>query len=217
MDSHLNAPQPGRRPADGERRAVRNLSAQYKVAAVLVYDALRKGALEWVRLVDPDAGRLDDVLIAQPGRLDAYQIKWSEYRNEVRFRDLVTGTTVSNKPYPAPFELMADGWRRLRVSHPTRRVHAHYLMHDGASARDIVKGPRQGPPQHLQSFLRNAFPQRTRWFEPESQVYATWSTNIDAIVAATALPADEFQAFIANCELDLDFDLPHSSLVGPAM
>lgn len=64
------------RPADGERRAVRNLTAQYVVAAMLTYDAIRSGELVWVRLVDPDAGRLDDVIIGRNGRVDAYQIKW---------------------------------------------------------------------------------------------------------------------------------------------
>ena len=41
-------------------------------------------------------------VIAQAGRLDAYHIKWSEYRHEVNFRDLVTASIVSGKVYPAP-------------------------------------------------------------------------------------------------------------------
>ncbi|MFP3708531.1 hypothetical protein SB783_31415 [Paraburkholderia sp. SIMBA_009] len=144
--------------------------------------------------------------------MDAYQIKWSEYRNEVRFRDLVNGSTVSGKPYPAPFKLMADGWSGLRVAHPTRRVHAHYLMHDAASARDSAKGPIQGQPSHLQSFLRNAFPHRAYWFETDNPAYVAWSAKIDEIKAAAALPTDEFRAFVADCELDLGFDLPNSQL-----
>ncbi|MFT6670473.1 MAG: hypothetical protein ACJAVZ_001942, partial [Afipia broomeae] len=49
-------------PADGERRALRNLSAQYQVAAKLIYTSLLDGELEWIRLVDPDAERLDDIV-----------------------------------------------------------------------------------------------------------------------------------------------------------
>jgi hypothetical protein len=67
-------------PADGERRSLRNLTAQYLVASMLVYDAIRSGELDWMRLVDPEAGRLDDVVIGRSGRVDAYQIKWSQYR-----------------------------------------------------------------------------------------------------------------------------------------
>jgi len=207
MANETTLPHP-KRPADGERRAIRNLSAQYSVAAALAYKALQQGDLEWVRLVDPDAGRLDDVMIARPGRLDAYQIKWSEYQNEVKFNELVTSTTVSNKPYPSPFELMADGWRRLRTSHPMRRIHAHYLMHDSPSARDVKDGRIDGQPSHLQSFLRNAFPTRAHWFDASDPVYAAWSTKIDAIATATKLPHDELTTFIADCELDLGYGLP---------
>ncbi|WP_147403425.1 ATP-binding protein [Pseudomonas aeruginosa] len=210
MTTRTTPPQP-KPPADGERRAIRNLSAQYRVAAALAYEALQQGELEWVRLVDPDAGRLDDVMIARPGRLDAYQIKWSEYQNEVKFNELVTATTVSNKPYPAPFELMADGWRRLRAAHPMRRIHAHYLMHDSPSARDMKDGRIDGQPSHLQSFLRNAFPARAHWFDVNDPIYAAWSTKIDAIAAATGLPHDELTIFIADCELDLGFVLPHAT------
>lgn len=210
MTTQTTHPQ-NKRPADGERRAIRNFSAQYRVAAALCYEALQQSELEWVRLVDPDAGRLDDVMIARPGRLDAYQIKWSEYQNEVKFSELVTATTVSNKPYPAPFELMADGWRRLRATHPMRRIHAHYLMHDSPSARDIKDGRIDGQPSHLQSFLRNAFPARAHWYDANDPVYAAWSTKIDAIAAATGLSHDELTIFIANCELDLGFVLPQAT------
>lgn len=87
-------------PADGERRAVRGYTAQYAVAASLVYNALLEGDLEWVRVADPKAGRLDDLLIATIGRLDAYQIKWEEYESRITFRSLVTETVVNGSSYP---------------------------------------------------------------------------------------------------------------------
>jgi hypothetical protein len=70
-------------PAEGERRALRSLAAQYRVASKLVLDALFDGELEWVRLVDPEAGRLDDIVIGRPSRVDAYQVKWSDYRGQM--------------------------------------------------------------------------------------------------------------------------------------
>lgn len=208
MTSKQETARPRTQPAEGERRAVRNLSAQYKVAAGLAYDALQRGELEWVRLVDPDAGRLDDVLIARPGHLDAYQIKWSNYRHLVRFRDLVTASQVSGKPYPAPIALMAEGWRRLRAIYPDRRIHAHYLMHDAASGADGTAGPGEGDPPHLQSFLRHAFPKRADWFAPASTVYTSWSAKIDALATTAALPQEDFKHFIVDSALDLGFDLP---------
>jgi hypothetical protein len=196
------------RPADGERRAVRNLTAQYLVAATLIYEAIQAGELTWVRLVDPEAGRLDDVIIGRPGRVDAYQIKWSEYRQSVTFSHLVTPSRVSGKPYPAPFQLMADGWKKLKVMYPEAAVHAHYLMHDAPSSSDS-SGERTDDdrPAHLQSFLRNAYPGRATWFAPGDTTYKVWSNKIDQIERASCLSGHELAEFVADCELDLGFDL----------
>lgn len=59
-------------PGDGERRAIRAYGAQFRVAASLIYQELWDGNLEWIRLADPEAGRVDDIQIGTPGRIDAY-------------------------------------------------------------------------------------------------------------------------------------------------
>ena len=161
-----------------------------------------------MRLVDPEAGRLDDVVIARPGRIDAYQIKWSEYRNEVRFRDLVEESTVSGKPYPAPFRLMADGWVALRAAHPGRRVHAHYLMHDAPTARDGVTGLGRERRLHLQAFLRHAFPDCAHWTDPSSRSRKDWGPLIEKVFEVVHLEGEDLDEFLADCELDLDFRIP---------
>jgi transcriptional regulator with XRE-family HTH domain len=65
-------------PALGERAALAGYVPQYEVAAALLLRALTEENLEWLALLDPTAGRLDDFQVATPGVLDAYQIKWSE-------------------------------------------------------------------------------------------------------------------------------------------
>ncbi|HEY0027372.1 MAG TPA: ATP-binding protein [Allosphingosinicella sp.] len=200
----------GRRvaPAEGERRALRNLSAQYRVAALLVRDALLAGELEWVRLVDPEAGRLDDVVIGRPGRIDAYQIKWSDYRGAITFRYLVTETKVSGQPYPAPFKLLADGWQRLGQANLGRVVRAHFLTYDAPSSHDVTKSVGEGEPSHLQGFLRNAWPKRASWHADGSEdLRSAWRAKIDAIANSTSLAGAELDHFLSHCELDLSFDL----------
>ncbi|MFT8762917.1 MAG: ATP-binding protein [Gluconobacter potus] len=195
-------------PADGERRAIRNLKAQYNVAAKLVRDALLDGDLEWVRLVDPEADRLDDVIIGRPRRVDAYQIKWSDYRSNITFRDLITASKVSGKPYPAPFKLLADGWRAIRRDFPDHIVHAHFLTHDAPSASDGKDEKGAGKPKHLQGFLRNAWPSRNTWEQPaRSEFRDDWHLKITAISNCTGLSGGDLEEFLAHCELDLAFDL----------
>jgi hypothetical protein len=67
-------------PAMGERRAIGGYHPQYRVAAGLIIRALRNGTLEWIRVADPEAGRVDDLQIADGGLLDAFQVKWSRSR-----------------------------------------------------------------------------------------------------------------------------------------
>ena len=195
-------------PAEGERRAIRNLTAQYRVAAKLVRDALLDGELEWVRLVDPDAGRLDDVVIGRPGRVDAYQIKWSDYRSTITFRQLVAASKVSGKDYPAPFTLLADGWKSLCGKFHERVVRAHFLTHDGPSSSDGAKGEGAGEPVHLQGFLRNAWPSRGTWHQNGRDDFRVcWRLKIDAIGESSGLGGQELDTFLPLCELDLGFDI----------
>ncbi len=202
-------------PAEGERRALRNLSAQYRVAAGLVREAMLDGELEWVRLVDPDAGRLDDVVIGRPGRLDAYQIKWSAYRGSITFKQLVSASTVSGKPYPAPFKLLADGWRALRKAHPDRVVRPHYLTHDAPSASDGKKEEGAGEPPHLQGFLRQAWPARATWHDDSGGcTMPSWRLKIAEIAEASGLKGAELRAFLTDCQLDLGFGLEGSRVGG---
>src|SRR5688572_26888604 len=99
----------GTPPAAGERRAMGGYLPQYVGAAGLVLEALRRGTLQWLRVADPEAGAMDDLQIASPGRLDAYQFKWSGYAGPFTFNDLVGPT-----PESSITRVLADGWTLLR-------------------------------------------------------------------------------------------------------
>ena len=61
-----------RAPALGERAALRGYGWQYDHAAELVYDALVGNDFEELRLTDPAAGRVDDLVLVRGGRTEAY-------------------------------------------------------------------------------------------------------------------------------------------------
>ena len=64
-------------PARGERAARVGYHPQDRISAHAVLTSLRRDTLEWIRLADVTAGRVDDFQLASPGRLDGYQIKWT--------------------------------------------------------------------------------------------------------------------------------------------
>ena len=73
------------KPADGERSAASGYRAQYQVGASIVLDALESGDLEWIRVADPNIGRVDDLQIATTARVDAYQVKWEQYPGAITY------------------------------------------------------------------------------------------------------------------------------------
>src|SRR4029453_3579175 len=75
-------------PAEGERRAIGGYYPQYRIAASLILRSLREESLQWIRIADPQAGRVDDLQIGGQARIDAFQVKWSQYQGLFKYRDL---------------------------------------------------------------------------------------------------------------------------------
>ena len=126
------------RPAEGERRAIGGYSPQYHVAAAAILSGLREHGLQWIRVADPDAGRVDDLQVGSEGRVDAYQVKWSQFPGLFSFNDLVSDKDNA----PNLLAQLADGWSRLRKSYPKCRILVHLLTNQTPS-----NSPRAGLPK----------------------------------------------------------------------
>ena len=137
---------------NGERAAISGYQPQYEVAASMILHHLRRGTLEWIKLADPDAETMDDFQIATPGRLDAYQVKWSQYSSNVTYRSFIT----SSRDNEAPLIQLVKGWKVLCNSNPERQVVVHWLTNDQASPNDGVTIPvndTKPTPCHFAAFL----------------------------------------------------------------
>lgn len=199
-------------PADGERRAARGLGAQYRVAAELIYQALVDEDLDWIALADPEAGRLDDIQIARPGRLDAYQVKWHSFNERMTFNELVT---KGDKGKPCLWRQLADGWTALGKRHPDRRIHAHLLTNASASTGDKVTEFGTGP-RHFQAFLREEFAQRHTREQPVSSP-EPWADALEILQMEGGLGAQSYRDFLSCCHLDLDFRLQGATSAGHSL
>ena len=80
-----------RKPAEGERIATSGYRHLYLVSADHVIKALSARRLEWIRVADPEARRVDDIQIGTTGRVDAYQVKWTQYGGTLTLGDLIGG------------------------------------------------------------------------------------------------------------------------------
>lgn len=192
------------RPAEGERSAARGYAAQYRIAAELIYAALLNGDLEWIRVADPEAGRVDDIQVGRTGRTDAYQIKWGEYEGRVTFRALIAKDGASKYPQPSLLAQLSDGWTRLTRSGPGRVAHVHLITRASASDADDIDESGQ----HFQVFLRHAWAARATWAtDAGAGVMAKWSSAIETLRSATNFDSDTFVAFAPYVHLHLGYQL----------
>src|SRR6266508_1371535 len=120
----------GRPPASGERAALAGYVPQYEVAAGLLLRSLTEESLEWLAVLDPEAGRMDDFQLATPGQLDAFQVKWSQAGGQLSWSDL--------RAYLV--DLVADR-RSLAEQHRDRRVIGHLYSDRVASSSRISEAP----------------------------------------------------------------------------
>jgi hypothetical protein len=125
-----------RPPAEGERAALVGYGAQYEVAAGLLLRALTdEVSLDWLAVMDPTAGRLDDFQLATEGQLDAYQTKWSESGGQLPWGELTEYLE----------DLLRDR-RKLAGDHPGRRVIGHLTTDRVPSSSSIHGAPDEDGP-----------------------------------------------------------------------
>jgi len=130
----MNETQNSIAPAEGERRAMRGYYPQYHLATSLIIKGLLDKSLVKVVLVNPDVGRVDDILIYSTHRLDAYQVKWSmadQYWNyKTDFIKEESGT-------PSILNQLVDVWKRLR--RPNMKTVVHLYTNQIPSTYDHLK------------------------------------------------------------------------------
>jgi hypothetical protein len=119
-----------RPPASGERAALAGYVPQYEVAAGLLLRSLTEDSLDWLAVLDPEAGRLDDFQLATTDQLDAFQVKWSQAGGQLAWSEL--------RAYLV--DLVADR-RRLGEQHPDRRVIGHLYSNRVASSSRVSEAP----------------------------------------------------------------------------
>lgn len=206
---------PNHPSSSGERAAIIGYSAQYRIAAEIIYSALVAEELEWIALADPDAGRLDDIQVATPDRLDAYQVKWGEQTGALSFNDLTSGkgdtALVSSKGLIGQ---LAGGWQKFKQAHPTRRVVVHLVARDIASASMRATIPHANntvSKPNFQGFLTDCWVDRSWSTQGLVACPTGWSPALIELKDASSIGEVAFLSFIRDCELEFGYALQSAS------
>ena len=192
--------------ASGERQALRGYRWQYDHIATLVYDALYDGDFVSLRLTDPEAGRVDDLVLSRRGRTDAYQFKSAEHDGYVTFNQIARGQrTRSGGSAPSLVQSLADGWNSLRSQ--TGNVHVHLVMQQLASPNDHlgIRGDADCPPRdHFASFIRQVLEPIRLGNLTVDEVATGWRPALTKLREASRVVPEEFGLFLGSLHLDLN-------------
>jgi energy-coupling factor transporter ATP-binding protein EcfA2 len=188
-------------PAEGERAAIGGYHPQYRISADTILQSLRHETLEWIRLADPKAGRVDDFQIGTPGRVDGYQVKWSRDGGNFTFRDLIVPETEK----PCLIAQLADGWTVLQRNHPNRRVVVHLRTNLTPSVTKLLDRAGVAGKGSFSEFLNQVwYPAHDRGNAIHDEWQPVWGT----LVQASNLSAADFADFVNDCELEFGVHLP---------
>jgi hypothetical protein len=196
------------KPAEGERRAAAGYNPQYKISAKMILQKLKQGNLEWIRVADPDAGRVDDCQIGTTARIDAYQVKWSQYPGATTLNDLIKGS----KEEASLISQLADGWKTLRSIYPQRRVVVHLITNTYPSSSTSASMPQTNSPPtpyHLAAFIEQAW---NPAHQEENYEFGSWEAVWKLLIQESGLSDNEFSKFVRDCFFDFKSVLPNEEL-----
>lgn len=192
--------------AIGERQALRGYRWQYDHIAVLVYDALYDQEFRSLRLTDPEAGQVDDLVLKRLGRTDAYQFKSTENDRYVTFNQIIRKQkTRGGAEAPSLVQSLGDGWRLLQSQ--SESAHVHLVMQQLASPNDRLgtKGsPNRPPKDNFSSFLKEVLEPLRMGKLMLDEVAAGWQHVLAKLQEASGVGPRDFGLFLQQLHLDLN-------------
>lgn len=199
-------------PAEGERRAISGYYPQYCVSASLILRALREDRLQWIRVVDPNAGRVDDIQIGSQSRVDAFQVKWSTYGGNLTFNNLINPKDKK----PSLIEQLADGWTRLKNRYSNDRIVVHLITNEQPSVSgDTVTFSGPPPqPRHFSAFVEQVWnPAHKALPDSEWSVPEAWQPAWDKLREESGRSDEEFESFVRDCKLEFKYRIPVPEMI----
>jgi GTPase SAR1 family protein len=114
--------------ASGERAAIGGYLPQFDEFAWFVYLNLINKKLDWIRIADPKAEKLDDIQYSTYSEIHAYQVKWT-----------IAEANISFANFSDLIPLIATSWKTLKADNPSKKVIPHLITNKSASSHDSLK------------------------------------------------------------------------------
>ncbi len=114
--------------AAGERAAIAGYLPQFDEFAWFIYQNLCNQKLDWIKVADPQAEKLDDIQYSTYSEIHAYQVKWT-----------ISDATISFTMFCELIPLITSSWKKIKAANPGKKVIPHLLTNKILSSHDSIK------------------------------------------------------------------------------
>jgi hypothetical protein len=172
--------------AAGERAAMGGYVPQFNEFARFAYRELVNNNLEWIKIADPEAEKLDDIQYATRNEVHAYQVKWT-----------IADQTISYLNFTTLLPLILSSWQGLIAIHvkDQKKVIAHLLTNKALSKHDrIMSGKKE-----VGTFA-DFYPEVWQKLKLGQPVAKKWNPVIRKLMTDLKLSDADFKIFISQFE-----------------
>lgn len=191
-------------PASGEQAAARGYQWQYDHIALLVYNALYNNSFESLRLADPEAGRIDDLVLVRGGRIDFYQFKSSTRTDGFTFGNLVKQKNSDRAEGTTLIKDLGDCWNANKDQY--RDLHVNLITQKPASRHDgqgIPKNADSPSPCHFHAFHSDVLVPLRSGQAGMSEVRPEWRPALDLLIEASGVELSDAGQFLRSLHIDV--------------
>lgn len=166
--------------ASGERAAIGGYLPQFDEFAWFVYLNLINKNLEWIRIADPKAEKLDDIQYSTHSEIHAYQVKWTISEANISFANFIQ-----------LFPLITSSWKNLKKNNPTKKIIPHLITNKSISSHDSLKSGKT----KIGSFNDFIF-EAWQSIRSNQSIDDKWNPIIQELKSRSKLNESEFHEFI---------------------
>ena len=175
--------------ASGERAAMGGYLPQLDEFSWFVYLNLINKKLEWIRIADPKAEKLDDIQYSTHSEIHAYQVKWTIAEAKISFAN-----------FCELIPLITSSWKSLKAANPQKKVIPHLITNKPTSSHDRLKVESKKIGS-FEDFISEV------WLKIKSKqsVDEKWKPVIEELKKISNLDDSEFDEFILVFDFQPDY------------
>jgi hypothetical protein len=175
--------------ASGERAAIGGYLPQFDEFAAFVYQNLINKQLEWIKVADPEAEKLDDIQYSTQNEIHAYQVKWT-----------IADAKISYKNFCELIPLLISSWKALKALNPSKIVVPHLITNKLLSSHDSIKDG-ENKIGSFKGFIKEVWGK----IKTGQTVEKKWTPILKKFMKLTLLGDQEFQEFIKYFDFQFDY------------